>query len=67
MSHLVLVQLLGYTPASICSSSNLGQLLIPESIVECSDYSRPLLLTSWGNTHNNVCLLMSILGCQYEK
>jgi hypothetical protein len=53
--------------ASIRSSSNLGQLVIPESIVECSDYLCPLLLTSWGNTHGNVCLLMSILGSRYEK
>jgi hypothetical protein len=52
---------------SIHSSSNLYQLVIPESIVECSDYSPPLLLTSGGNTHGNICLLMSILGSRYEK
>jgi hypothetical protein len=34
------------TSASIRSSSNLGQLVIPESIIECSDYLHPLLLTS---------------------
>jgi hypothetical protein len=48
-------------------SSSAGQLVIPESVIECSDYLRPLLLTSGGNTHDNVCLLMSILGSRYEK